>query len=147
MLNAVAYLDSIGVQDPTPGRVAAMAGASPKLSTWRGYLSELRGKALLEGLRLTAAGQEAAHVAEVPTTTIELHNFARQKLSVGAQRGLTALLEAYPGWLDRAQVAEACGVDPGISTFRGYIAELNKFGYLESSARSMRAASFLFMEG
>lgn len=146
VLNAIAYLRQIGQEDPPPGRVAAIAGASPKLSTWRGYLSELRANGLIDGLRLTMEGVDRAHVEQVPTSTEALHTFALSKLSAGAQKALTALLEAWPDDLDRDEVAAAIPVDPGISTFRGYIAELNKFGYLEGRGRRLRAASFLFLE-
>lgn len=146
VLNAAAYLRSIGVEDPTGRRIAGIAGTSPKLSTWRGYLSELRAAGYLVGFALTDTGAQVALIDHVPTSTAELHAFALSKISEGARKALAALLEQFPGDLDRADVADAAGVDPGISTFRGYVAELNRLGFIESRGRRMRAADFLFME-
>lgn len=147
-IDAIAYLESIGA-DVHDRRVAGLAGVSPKSSTWRGYKAELRRAALItsEGHpQLTDAGRAAARLEDVPTTSEEIQARAMEKLSAGARRVLQVLVSKAPEGVDRAELAERAGTVATSSTFRGYMAELNRYGVLESVDGRPAAAAWLFLE-
>ncbi len=150
VLNAVAWWRHIGFDQPERGRVAVVAGYSPKASTIHGYIATLAGMGLLEtpsgAVRLTAAGVEQADIP-IATSRDDLRKMARDLLKPQPQRVFDAVYDAYPNEIRREDIAEAVGLSAGASTVHGYIADVANYGIIETASKgAMRAAAWLFPE-
>jgi len=154
MLNAMAMLDALGVTEPTQATVAGWVGISSKTGTWRNYMSELRGNALIVDLpgkrtMLTDAGRDVADAANTPPTLDKLHDIWRSKLGGTAAKMLTVIIEAYPDSVMKNEIGEAVGIDHTTGTFRNYLSEMRGPGIIEDVSRGgpVVATELLFPEG
>lgn len=150
ILDAIAFWESLGVRAPSRAQVAAIAGMTEKVSTWRIHIGALR-KGLIQdagdGFALTAEGRAIANATAAPTSRAELHQLWLSRLDASAQRRmLEALIDSYPEALDRQTLGARAGVDPNVSTFRIHLGRLRKFNLVEGS-EELRAAEVLFPAG
>jgi len=110
-------------------RVGALAGVSPRLSTYRVAIGALRGAGLIEGdrsgYRLTADGERAAAEIPHPPTGAEAVDHWRRELGDGAPRLIfDALITASENGLSASGLQAETGIDPSVSTFRVAIGKL-----------------------
>jgi hypothetical protein len=85
ILNAIAWLNSIGVDTPEQTAVAFLAGYTYGAGGFNNPRGSLRVKGLVEyvggnRIRLTAEGQAAAQAPDAPLTTEELHSRVLDRL-------------------------------------------------------------------
>ena len=130
-------------------RVGALAGVSPRLSTWRVAIARLRQANYIAGdrggFRLTPAGESAAaHVPAAPTGKEAIEHW-RKELGDGAPRRIfDALVDAYPHTLSADDLHGGTGIDPRLSTWRVAVAKLRNLELVEGNRSGMRAAAGLF---
>ncbi|MFN4017663.1 MAG: hypothetical protein ACK4JB_20150 [Reyranella sp.] len=151
ILDALAWLESIGIGQADRTRVAMLADASPKSSGFEKNVSTLKTAALIEypfsgELRLTQAGREAANAPTTPPTNAELHAAIRSKIS-GPQWALLEALIRQRVPLSRAELAAQAGVSAASSGFEKNVSTLSGFGFVTYPERGcVQVADILFVE-
>lgn len=153
ILDALAWLESIGINQVDRTRTAMLADQSPKSSGFRANASTLSGKGLIcfpvpGEVALTDTGREAANRPPAPPTNTELHAMIRRKISGPQWAILEALITAHPGALTREALAPRAGQSPDSSGYRANISTLSGFGFVTyPQTGSVKAADILFIEG
>lgn len=150
ILNAIAWLESIGVEEPEQTAVAFLAGYTyggggfnnPKGSLRTKGLVEYRGKNIV----LTDAGREAAKVPDYPLTQEELHQKVLSVLPGPEQRILRPLLDRYPEAIPNQELADLAGYAFGSGGFNNPKGRLRTLGLIEYlSGGSTKARDILFI--
>lgn len=131
ILDALGFLESIGVVPADKIQLALMAGMSPTSGGYFNNLGSLRSGGLIDypaptRVALTAEGRSCANVQQAIATTRELHDLIRTKLPPVKWRLLDLLISAYPKPLAKDELAVRAGVS---STSGGYF---NNLGSLRS---------------
>jgi hypothetical protein len=150
VLDAAAWLHSIGVAEPCQPAVAFLAGYSWKGSSFRNPRGALNSKGLIElrggNLLLTDAGHAAATPQETVLTTDQLHQKVLACLPGPETKILEVLLDAYPDALTQQHVGEATGYSIAGSSFRNPRGKLHSLQLLTfEQDGALRAADFLFL--
>jgi hypothetical protein len=153
VLNALKTIEDNGSETAAPKRVAALAGISPKASTWRGYLAKLRRAGALVDLadgsmQLTDRGRELATSETARFGSLdELHSYWIGK--VGSARVLLSILIAAEGEaIAREDLAEQAGLSMTSSTWRGYLAKIRRFNLAtDHPSGGISASDVLFPAG
>ncbi|HEX7769383.1 MAG TPA: DUF87 domain-containing protein [Dokdonella sp.] len=133
-------------------RLGALAGVSPKLSTYRVAIAKLKQAGYIVGDRpgynLTPEGEAAAaHIPPAPTGPEAIEHW-RRELGDGAPRRIfDALVDAYPGQLSASDLFDRTGVDPSMSTYRVAVAKLRNLELVDGDRGGMSASSALFEGG
>ena len=149
ILDSLAWLASIGVNDPETAAVAFLAGYTTGGGAFNNPRGSLRGKGLIEYLqgdriRLTAAG---AAIAQAPTealTTETLHAKIIDKLPGPEQKLLKPLLANYPATLSNDELAAAAGYATGGGAYNNPRGRLRTLGLIEYRNGGVAARSILF---
>lgn len=150
ILNAIAWLESIGVSEPEATAVAFLAGYTYGGGGFNNPKGSLRSKGLIEyrsgNLVLTDMGRNSAEVPDTALTTEELHQKILSVLPGPEQRLLKPLLEAYPNDLSNEELAEASGYQAGSGGFNNPKGRLRTLGLVEyPSGGKIRARDILFL--
>jgi len=155
IINAISWLNSIGVEAPSQVAVAFVAGYSPNGGAFVNPRGTLKRKGLINydgrTIRLTDEGEDSVCVdyADRPASAEDLHTKVMEKLPGPERRLLGPLLEAYPQSLTNEQLAERAGYAPTGGAFvnpRGRLKSLGLIDY-DSAAHSSRASDILFPRG
>lgn len=151
ILDAVAWFESIGVNQPETPAAAFMAGYRPGGGAFNnpkgrlhksGYLTYLPGGRL----ELTESGRRLAAKPEVAPTTNELHQRVLARLPGPEQRILKPLLEAYPHGLSNEDLAQKAGYGAGGGAFNNPKGRLRTFGLIDYPQPGFAVAkSLLFL--
>lgn len=136
ILDAIAWLESIGVDQPEQLAVAFLAGYTFGAGSYnnpRGRLNQSGHVEYLPGqrIRLTDAGRALANAPGAPATTAELHERILAKLPGPEQRLLRPLLDAYPNAMSNADLAGAAGYTPGAGSFNNPRGRLRTLGLID----------------
>lgn len=137
ILNALGFLEAIGVAAADRTQLAFLADASPKSSGYANNLGTLR--AQLGFLDYPAGGQVAltdtgrlhAHVEDVPASSEELQDLICAKLGNAKGRIIRVLIASYPGAIQRDVVANDAGASPGSSGFANNLGSLRSLGLID----------------
>lgn len=146
ILDALAWLGSIGIYIADRTRTALLAGVSHKSSGFEKNISVLKGMDLITypsagSLQLTAAGKSAARSPAAPPTTADLHNTIRSKVNAPQWNILAALIAAYPESLSREDLAKGADVSPLSSGFEKNVSTMRSFGFIDYPSTGRVAAS------
>lgn len=149
VLDGLAELEAIGVDEPSRSIVAFMSGyGNPGSRGFRDAVAALIGDGEIVipsagQLALTAAGHARAVAAAAPTTNEEMHDRIVALLKdEAAENALRTLIAAECEPMTRADVAKACSYDnPGSRGFRDAIARLIDLGFVRIPAPGAIAAS------
>jgi uncharacterized protein len=153
VLNAVAWMENIGVREPEKAIVAFLSGYAHLLS--KGFTnpcSMLRTKELISypapgKIALTDPGRAAAQFPGTVGTNDELHRIILDRLDGPKRRVLKPLLDAYPEPISGEALASAAGYAHPMS--KGYTnprSALRSFGLIDYPSPGMvRAADILFI--
>lgn len=150
ILNAIAWLEGIGVESPEQPAVSFLAGYSyggGAFNNPRGRLNVLGLVEYISGnrIRLTEAGRQAAEAPGIPLTIDGIHEAVLRRLPGPEQRLLKPLLDAYPDPLSSQRLAEAAGYAPGAGAFNNPRGRLKSLGLIEYPQPGMaRARDLLF---
>jgi hypothetical protein len=151
ILAALAFLETLGVNQPSKVQVALFTGSSPSSSTYANNLGALRSKGLIDypngGAELTEAGRELAPREGAPTSTAELHAIVLGMVT-GPQRAiLDVLFQVYPAAQTKEDLAAALGVSATSSTFANNLGALRTMGALTYPKPGVvAAASIMFID-
>lgn len=152
ILNAIGWLESIGVAEPEQTATAFLAGYTYGGGAFNNPKGRLRAQGLVEYLagdriRLTDAGRELAQVPETPLTTQELHQRVLNQLPGPERRILEVILAEYPTPLANAECAERAGYSPDGGAYNNPRGRLRSLGLIEYQSGKVVARSILFPEG
>jgi len=129
-------------------QLGVRAGLSSKSGTFDTYLGRGRAAGWMEGSRdrltITAAGIAALGTYEDLPTGRELLSYWQGELGAsGASRMLSALADAYPKPLTRAELADRAGLTGNSGTFDTYLGRLRRLELVEGRGE-LRASEELF---
>lgn len=139
ILDAIAWMESIGVDEPEQPAVAFLAGYTHGAGAYNNTRGRLRQEGRVEYLpgdriRLTDGGRALAARPEAPATTDELHARVLAKLPNPEQRLLRPLLDAYPSAMTNADLAAAANYTPGAGAFNNTRGRLRTLGLIDYPA-------------
>lgn len=150
ILNATAWLESVGVSDLSKPAVAFLAGYTFGSGGFNNPCGSLRTKGLIEyrggSIVLTETGRQMAEIPDTPLTTEELHKKVMSVLPTPEQRVLKPLLESYPESITHEELAERSGYIHGSGGFnnpRGRLRTLGLIDYLPGNKSIARSILFL----
>lgn len=152
ILNALAFLEGIGVGEADKTQVALLAGASPRSGAYFNNLGGLRTSGLLEypaagRLALTAEGRGAASFDGVPSSTTELHQALQRQLTPAKWRLIEILISVYPRALAKADLAERAGASATSGAYFNNLGALRSLGLIDYPASGQAIAKpVLFLE-
>lgn len=149
ILDAIAWLESVGVDDPEQPAVAFLAGYTYGGGAFNNPKGSLRTKGLVEYLgdriRLTDEGRKFATPPETALDTESLHEAVRARLPGPHQKILNVILEHYPESISKEQCAEQAGYALG-GAFNNPLGRLRSLGLIEYPERgTVRARDILFI--
>jgi hypothetical protein len=135
----------------TRAQLATVSKMKSTGGTYSTYLSHLRTNGLVveDGgrLSLTDAGKAATGTSSSqPFTAADLRAQWRDGLRAGAARMFDVVVDAYPGSVSRAELAEAVEMAPSGGTFSTYLSVLRSNGLVEVNGQDVRASQTLFLE-
>jgi uncharacterized protein len=150
ILDAIAWMESIGIQEPKQVAVAFLAGYAVDGGGYCNPRGALRVAGLIEyrgdGLSLTAEGRRLARAPEAPLVTEELHRKVLGKLPGPEQKILSVLLKSYPNALTNEEVAGKAGYEPDGGGYCNPRGRLKTLGLVDYPQKGMvRAADLLFI--
>lgn len=150
ILNALAWMNAIGVDQPEQTAVAFLAGYTIGGGAWNNPRGALRTKGLIEyagqQLRLTDAGAQLAQAPDVQPGNAALHDAIRARLPGPETKLLNVLLDAYPSALTNEALATAAGYTPGGGAYNNPRGRLRSLGLVEYAGGMVKARSILFPE-
>lgn len=150
VLNAIAWFNSIGIDEPAQRAIAFLAGYS-----WGGGFFKPRANLKTQGLveyaageriSLTAEGRTFADKPDAPFTTDDLHRAVLGQLKGPERRVLEPLLNAWPDGMTHESLAEAAGYTMGGGYFKPR-ANLKTWGLVDYIPGGVIASDILFPEG
>ncbi len=150
ILDAIAWMNSIGVDPPSNEAVAFMAGYSPTSSSYANPRGSLRSKGLIDYpssgcLRLTEAGASSANHPEEAPTGEELRARVLSKLNEPQRRILRPLIDSWPDPLSNEDVAARAKYSATSSSYANPRGSLRTLGLVEyPNSGFVRAADLLF---
>lgn len=147
MLDALAWLESVGIGGAKWSILGFLSNQSPKSSGFEKNVSTLRSGGLLEGngktqlFRLSDGGRAIANVPDVPASSEELQRAVYAKISTPQERMLRALVDVFPRNLTWDELAEKGEQSPTSSGFEKNVSTLKSFGLIDGG----RATGFVAM--
>ncbi len=152
ILNALAFLEGIGVGSAEKTQVALLAGASPRSGAFFNNLGGLRTAGLLDypsagRLALTEEGRSVASFDGVPSSTAELHQVLQRQLPPAKWRLLEVLITTYPQPLAKPELAERAGASATSGAYFNNLGSLRSLGLIDyPSSGQVIAQPVLFLE-
>jgi hypothetical protein len=152
VLEAIAWMRSLSIEQPSVEAVAFLAGYTPGGGAFGNVRGALRTRGLVHypspGLiTLTPAGIETAPPVD-PMTGPGLRDAVRARLANTERRVLEPLIAAYPASLSAEDLAAASGYGAGGGAFGNVRGRLRTLGLATyPSPGLVRAADLLFPEG
>jgi hypothetical protein len=152
ILNAIAWLESIGVESPEQPAVAFLAGYTYGGGAYNNPRGRLNQTGLVEympneRIRLTDDGKRVAVYPESIGSNEELHQAVLGRLKGPEQRLLRPLLKSYPSAMHNQTLADAAGYTAGAGAFNNPRGRLKTLGLIEYPQPGMvRAKDLLFPE-
>lgn len=137
ILDALAMLETIGVDAADKTQLALFAEASPRSSGYEKNLSTLRNRAgLIEypgdgRAALTDAGRAVADAGGAPQTVAELHEFVRRFVKPTKARILDVLIGCYPDAMPKDVLAEQADMSPTSSGYEKALSTLRSLGLID----------------
>jgi hypothetical protein len=151
ILDALAWLEAVGITDAHRVQLALLAKASPKSSSYANNLGALRSASLIGYVAgrvvLTPEGRGAARAPETPPTTADLHATLRAELAGPQWRILEQLIGAYPEAVDKSTLADLAGTSASSSSYANNLGALRSLGFIDyPSGGQVVALPVLFLE-
>ena len=152
IVDAIAWMESIGVDTPEQTAVAFLAGYTYGGGAFNNPRGALRTKGLVdyvagERICLTDEGRKASNQPDQPLTPEELHERVLARLPGPEQRLLRPLLDAYPRAMSNEELAAAAGYTPNAGAFNNPRGRLRSLGLIDYPRPGhVVAKSLLFLE-
>jgi uncharacterized protein DUF87 len=150
ILDAIAWLESIGIENPKQVAVAFLANYSYGGGAYNNPRGALRSAGLVEyvgdSIRLTEEGRQVANFPDVPLTAEELQRHVMSVLPGPHQKILKVLLDRYPSPISKDECASLAGYAPG-GAFNNPMGRLRSMGLVDYPQPGyVVAESLLFLE-
>lgn len=152
IVNAIAWLESIGVSDPEQTAVAFLAGYTYGGGGFNNPRGALRTKGLVEyrpgnHITLTELGRSVAETPDVPLTNDALHRHVLDILPGPERKILEVLLSEHPNAVSNEDLANRTGYTPGSGGFNNPRGRLRTLGLVEyPQPGHVKARDILFVE-
>jgi uncharacterized protein len=152
ILDAAAWLESVGISYQKRVIVASLAGRSVKSSQWGTDLSSLREAGLIDypgsdSLRLSDSGRAVANKQTSPITTEAVQSAVLSRLPRAKARILEILINNYPDPVDREELAAQAGRSIKSSQWGTDLSYLRELGVIDyPSSTTAIALPVLFLE-
>jgi len=152
IIDAIAWMESIGIDTPERTAVAFLAGYTIGGGAFANPCGSLRTRGMIEyasdGIRLTANGRSHANKPESPLDVEEIQKRVMERLPGPEQKILAILIAAYPKSLSAEECAARSGYAPTGGAFANPRGRLRTLGLIDYPERGMlRARGLLFLEG
>jgi uncharacterized protein len=152
ILNAIAWMNSIGVDEPEQAAVAFVAGYTIGGGAFNNPRGALNSKGLVEYrpkdcIRLTDTGRALATVPNEEITNSTLQQKVLDKLPGPEGKILQPLLAAYPSAIHNEELARLAGYSAGGGAYNNPRGRLRTLGLVEYRDGGVAARSILFPEG
>lgn len=150
ILDAIAWMESIGIRNPTSEVVAYLSDYSSTSTSFTNPRGALRKRDLIEfpakgTISLTNAGRSAAIFPEHAPTSYELRRRILGRLPGPEEKILTALIGAYPRPIASIELAKIAGYSPTSTSFTNPRGRLRSLGFIEFPLKgTCRATDLLF---
>lgn len=152
ILNALAFLERVGISPADRTQVSLFADLSPTAGHTNNMFGGLRTAALIEYptngmVVLTDAGRALADPGQVPQSAEEMQRILLAKVAAAQRKILTVLIAAYPNALDRREASERAGLAPDAGHTNNMYGGLRSMGLIEYPAQGRVVAQpVLFLE-
>lgn len=153
ILNALAWLESIGVSPVVKKQIALMAEQSPTSGSFFNNLGTLRSAGLIDypnpgSAALTNEGRAVAAVTNVPTTSEDLQQQVCSMVSGPQAAILREAISAHPNHIPKNELAEKVGQSPTSGSYFNNLGRLRSLGLIDyPQSGYVVASSVLFLEG
>jgi uncharacterized protein len=136
ILDAIAWWNVVGVEQPSRVQVAMAAKYSPSGGAFTNPLGAARSSGLIDypnpgSVSLTPEGRKLAMQPRDVPDTQELHSRVMSILDGPRQRILKPLLDAYPGEMSREELAAAANYEPVGGAFTNPLGSLRTLGLID----------------
>lgn len=132
VLDAIAFMASIGVKQPAKEPVAFLAGYTPSSGSFKNAAGQLRSKGLVEypggNIELTSDGWKITIAPDRLTDHAELHERIMQKLPSPERKLLELLIQSPDTAISDQELALAAGYTPTSGSFKNARGRLRTFG-------------------
>lgn len=149
ILDAIAWLNSIGVEDPEQTAVAFLAGYTIGGGAFNNPKGRLNGRGFVQYLgdriKLTPEGWRHARTPESPLDVAELQKRVLERLPGPEQKILRALLE-HPEGLSNEELAEKAGYEVGGGAYNNPRGRLRSLGLIEYRSGLVVRRPLLYLE-
>lgn len=150
ILNAIAWMASLGTPAVAKGTVAFLADTTPNSSAFQNNLGALRSAGLIDYpsggmVQLTADGNAlAVPPADAPTHQAIMQKIA-DKISPAQMRIVSAAARVFPEAFDKDTLADEIGTTSSSSAFQNNLGRLRSLGFITYPAKGrIRADERLF---
>lgn len=153
ILDALAFLEGVGVTMADKGQLALLADAPVTSGGYKNNLGALRSEGYIDypspsNVALTELGRAHADVSTVPQTNAELHRAIQGRIPASRWRLLEALIEAYPEAIGREDLATRVEVPASSGGFKNNLGFLRTLGLIAyPSPGTIVACPILFLDG
>jgi hypothetical protein len=152
ILDALAWLETIGIHEADKDQLAFLADQSPSSSSYQHNLGKLRSLQLLDyaGSRralLLPGGRAIARATAAPRSDAELHEMICAKLPPAQQRILRVLLGHRTDAVSKADLAEIVAMSATSSSYQHHLGRMRSLGLIDYPANGLVCAQpVLFLE-
>ncbi len=153
ILDAIAMVQNMGVEEIHRNQVAVFAGVSPKSSSFLNNLGALRTAGLIDYpqknyLKLTDEGKQKANWQTEPNTNEDLHAAWYRILDKPKVNLLRVIISHWPTALERHSLAHSAGVSPTSSSFSNNLGAMRSLGIINYQDKiNVIATELLFPRG
>jgi hypothetical protein len=136
ILNALVWLEGIGLERADKVQVALLADQSPTSGGYFNNLGKLRSAGLIDYpvpsvVQLTDAGRAVASLVDVPNSSEELHQQLYARLPTAQSRILAEVIARYPSAITKDALAEASGQSPTSGGYFNNLCRLRSLGLID----------------
>lgn len=150
ILDAMAFLEALGLEQLHKVQVAAVAGVSPNSGSYANNLGRLRTMGMIDypqpgALEFTPAGRMTANpVRSIPSLN-DLHEAWIGIVTAPQARILQEVITAYPDSLSKVSLADAISVSPSSGSYANNLGRLRTLGIIDYPRQGyVRAQDILF---
>ncbi len=152
ILNALAWLEQIGLTPANKNQLAFLSDQSSTSSGYQNNLGALRSAGMIiypssKMVGITDAGRAVAQPDDAPSSSLDLHRQIEKKLSSSQWAILKVLIGIYPEEVPKGDLAEQAGQSPNSSGYQNNLGALRTLGLIEYPRSGMVVAlPTLFLE-
>lgn len=152
ILNALAWLEALGIEAADKSQVALLIKVSPTSGGYFNNLGALRSAGLIDyptpgALALTEVGRGIARAPSSPPTTAELHAQIERLLPAAKWKIVAELIDAYPKAMHKDDLANQIGVSPTSGGYFNNLGSLRTLGLIDyPQPGHVVAKSLLFLQ-